>query len=193
MRTLLLADENVTVQRVIALTFAQQNIRVVSVADGQQAMEKMAAQKPDIVLAGTALPKVTGYDLARFMRSKPELRDVPVLLLTGAFETVDAARLSDSGANGVLEKPVEPTIVIGRVKELLGMKDDEKPAEPAGRLVTPVRPAPSSERSADHTGAPATPRVVTSIKTPPIEDPAMGGDYLDTLDAAFDTLDQHLS
>ena len=69
MRTLLLVDESITVQRVIALTFAEQDIQVVSVPDGREAMEKMAAQKPDIVLAGTSLPQVSGYDLAQFMRS----------------------------------------------------------------------------------------------------------------------------
>ena len=61
------------------------------------------------MLAGTTLPGVNGYDLARFMRGKTELQMVPVLLLAGAFETVDEARLASSGANGILEKPVEPT------------------------------------------------------------------------------------
>ena len=74
MRTLLLADDNITVQRVIALTFAEEPIRVVAVADGQQAMEQMAAERPDIVLAGTTLPQVSGYDLAQFMRGKPDCR-----------------------------------------------------------------------------------------------------------------------
>ena len=206
MRTLLLADESVTVQRVIALTFAEQPIRVVSVPDGQQAMEKMAAQRPDIVLAGTTLPQVSGYDLARFMRSKPDLKDVPVLLLMGAFEVVDDARLMESGANGVLEKPVEPNAVIGRVKELLGMKSDDDAAAPAGRLVTPAKTSPAETKVTVH-----TPRAVTSTKPTPsqlerlreqtaldqhkksVEDSAASGDYLDTLDSAFDTLDQHLS
>ena len=95
MRTLLLADDNITVQRVIALTFAgDKTIQVVTVADGQQAMEKMAALRPDIVLAGTTLPQISGYDLATFMRGKAELQRVPVLLLAGAFETVDEARLA---------------------------------------------------------------------------------------------------
>ena len=45
-----------------------------------------------------------------------------MLLLVGAFETVDEAKLAGSGANGIIEKPIEPTIVINRVKELLGLK-----------------------------------------------------------------------
>lgn len=213
MRTLLLADDSVTVQRVIALTFAEEPIRVVTVADGQQAMEKIAAQRPDIVLAGTTLPQVSGYDLARFMRSKAELRAVPVLLLSGAFETVDPARLTSSGANGVLEKPVEPTIVIGRVRELLGMKGDARPA--AGRMVTPAdAPASRGGEAAPERKmpVPVPPRAVTSTRGTPsrweqlrnqtglepntrsVEDASSRpDDYLDTLDAAFDTLDQQLS
>src|SRR5687767_166204 len=139
MRTLLLADDNVTVQRVIALTFAHEPVRVVTASDGHQAMDRMVMERPDIVLAGTTLPQVNGYELARFARSKAELKHVPVLLLSGAFETVDEAQLKSSGAAGVIEKPVEPTTVISRVKELLGLKTDGKGAAPAGgRLVTPA-------------------------------------------------------
>jgi CheY-like chemotaxis protein len=191
MRTLLLADDSITVQRVIALTFAGEPVNVVTVGDGQQAMEKIAAQRPDIILAGTTLPQVNGYDLARFVRNKPELKHIPVLLLSGAFETVDEARVVSSGANGVIEKPVEPTIVIGRVKELLGLKSAPTPA-PTGRMVTSAGPAPE-KRLDQKLPVPPPPRA-PAASTRPVEDSAMSADnYLDTLDAAFDTLDQHLS
>jgi CheY-like chemotaxis protein len=210
MRTLLLADESITVQRVIALTFAGEPIQVISVGDGQQAIEKMAAKRPDIVLAGTTLPTVNGYDLAKFMRGKTGLRDVPILLLAGAFETVDEAQLASSGANGIIEKPVEPTTVIGRVKELLGLKPEEKPAAPAGRTIT----SPGGAGAKDEKKLPVAtpPRAVTNTKGGPtkweqlrnqsglepntksVEDSSTrSDDYLDTLDAAFDTLDQQLS
>src|SRR5262249_54322558 len=138
MPTLLVADESVTVQRVIALTFADKGIRVVGVPDGKQAKEMMSANPPDIVLAGTTLPHTSGYELAQFIRGNQALKDVPVLLLSGAFEIVDDARFKSSGANGILEKPVEPTVVIGRVKELLGLKSDETPAPGTARLITPA-------------------------------------------------------
>ena len=206
MRTLLLADDSITVQRVIALTFADGPVRVVSVSDGQQAIERMAAQRPDIVLAGTTLPQVNGYDLAKFVRSNAELKHVPVLLLSGAFETVDEARLKSSGANGVIEKPVEPNAVINRVKELLGLKSDPAPAPAAGRLITSA--APPADRKP--LPAPTPPRAVTNtIGSPsrweqlrnqtlepharPVEDAAGRDHYMDSLDAAFDTLDQHLA
>src|SRR5215210_5438980 len=95
------------------------------------------------------------------MRSKTELKDVPVLLLTGAFETVDEARLAASGANGIIEKPVEPNHVISRVKELLGLKSAAKPATP-GRLITPGN-APAEKKLPK----PMPPRAVTSTRGTP--------------------------
>ena len=207
MRTLLLADDSITVQRVIALTFAEEPIQVVCVSDGRQAMEKMASQRPDIVLAGTTLPHVNGYELAAFIRGKPELQRVPVVLLTGAFETVDEAKVASSGASGVIEKPVEPSIVIKRVKELLGLKADSKPALGPGRLITPAD-VPGDKKLPVAT----PPRAVTSTRGTPsrweqlrnqsgldastrsVEDSSTrSNDYLESLDDAFDTLDRQLS
>src|SRR5918993_5049274 len=165
MRTLLLADDNITVQRVIALTFAHEPVRVVTASDGHQAMDRVVVDRPDIVLAGTTLPQVNGYELARFVKSKPESRHVPVLLLSGAFETIDEAQLKSSGANGVIEKPVEPTTVISRVKELLGIKSDGETAAPAaGRLVTPAGMTPDNRQAAP---LPTMPRMVTSTRPMP--------------------------
>ena len=207
MRTLLLADDSVTTQRVIALTFAEESFRVVTVSDGQQALDAMAAMRPDIVLASTTLPRITGYDLAQQMRGIPALRDVPVLLLSGAFESVDAARLKASDARGVIEKPLEPTAVISRVRELLGFKDT-RPAAPAGRLVTSAEGPADRKRPARSSPPPAPRAPVVSTwdelrKETGLEPDAHsveGGpvgsgreDYLDTLDAAFDSLDQHLA
>jgi len=203
MRTLLLADDNITVQRVIALTFAQEPVRIVTASDGHQAMDRVVVDRPDIVLAGTTLPHVNGYELSRFVKSKPESKDVPVLLLSGAFESIDEAQLVSSGANGVIEKPVEPTDVIRRVKELLGLKSrDAAPA--AGRLVTPATVA------AGQRAAPTLPRAVTTSRpmpsaarderrAPTSDENARpagastgGDDYLESLGDAFDTLDQQL-
>ena len=54
--TLLLADDSVTIQRVIELTFADEDIRVIAVGDGQQAIDRITADPPDIVLVDTSMP-----------------------------------------------------------------------------------------------------------------------------------------
>ena len=90
--TLLLADDSLTIQRVVALTFADQPVRVVVAKDGQDAINRMVKERPDVVLADTNMPCVDGYELARWVRDQPHLSTVPVLL-AGAHsdEATDAA------------------------------------------------------------------------------------------------------
>jgi CheY-like chemotaxis protein len=192
--TLLLADDSVTMQRVVELTFAEQGLKVVSVSDGQQAIDYITRQRPALTLVSVTLPKVNGFDVARFVRDHVESR-VPVLLLAGAFDNLDEAQVRASGASGVLVKPFEPAVVIKRVKELLGMKSEPPRATPtrspesSGRMLTssegPTRtPSPAPPSSG------AAPAAALEKPEPEHTD---GADYLDHLDAAFDSLDAQLA
>lgn len=116
---LLLADDSVTIQRVIALTFADEDVDVIAVGDGEQAIARVQTDRPDIVLADVGMPKRSGYDVAAFIKSHAALSHIPVLLLTSAFERIDEERLRQAGCEGVLVKPFEPRHVIARVRELL--------------------------------------------------------------------------
>jgi CheY-like chemotaxis protein len=129
--TLLVADDSVTIQRVVQLTFAAHQINVVGASDGQQALDYLASNRPDAVLVSATLARRDGFDVARYVRSDPRLRTVPVLLMAGAFDNVDEQRARDAGAAGVLIKPFEPAHVISRVKELLGLSVSTPRREPA--------------------------------------------------------------
>ena len=165
---LLLADDSVTIQRVIELTFADEDIQVTAVSDGEQAIQRLETAPPDIVLADIGMPGRNGYEVARFIKQSPRLAHIPVLLLTGAFEPVDQARASEAGCDGVLAKPFEPQLVIGRVKELLARWPAPSSAPPQGQWA----PGPIAETA---------PSVPAPADTPPISLDS----YFDRLDAAF--------
>src|SRR5215210_2682942 len=116
---LLLADDSVTIQRVIELTFADEDIDVIAVGDGKLAIDRVRSEKPDIVLADVGMPERDGYEVSAFVKHTPEFAHIPVLLLTGAFEPIDEARARSAGCDGVLVKPFEPQLVIHRVKDLI--------------------------------------------------------------------------
>jgi CheY-like chemotaxis protein len=137
-RTLLLADDSVTIQRVIELTFADEDIQVVAVSDGDEAIAILDKTPPDIVLADVGMPGRNGYEVARHVKDTPRLAHIPVVLLTGAFEPVDQAKAAAAGCDGVLAKPFEPQLVIGRVKELLA-----RPRQVAPSLDAPLSPPPT--------------------------------------------------
>jgi CheY-like chemotaxis protein len=141
MPRLLLADDSVTIQRVIELTFAEEGIEVVSVGDGEQALERLAAERFDVVLADVGMPGIDGFEVAAFVRRRPDLADMPVVLLTGAFDAVDQVRVNDVKASAVLAKPFEPQMVIAKVRELLG----GAPAPEAAPLSPPAATSGSAD------------------------------------------------
>jgi CheY-like chemotaxis protein len=171
--TLLLADDSVTIQRVIELTFADEDVDVVAVSDGDQAIARLDAAPPDIVLADIGMPGRNGYEVARYVKQSPRLSHIPVVLLTGAFEPVDQARAIEVGCDGVLAKPFEPQLVIGRVKELL--TSEPKKAQPAAAPVGGAAPAAAAE----------TPPSPETPAAPVGPEPADLDDYFDRLDVAF--------
>ena len=127
--TLLLADDSTTIQRVVELTFANEDIDVVTVGDGAQAIEVIQRDAPDIVLADVSMPGKDGYEVASFIRSDPARARIPVVLLTGAFEPLDESRCDAIGRHEVIVKPFEPREMIGKVRELLG-RPAETPSVP---------------------------------------------------------------
>jgi CheY-like chemotaxis protein len=129
-KKLLLADDSVTIQRVIELTFSGEDVQVLTASDGEEALTRIAADKPDIVLADIGMPKRSGYDVSAFVKGRPELSHIPVLLLAGAFEPVDDAKAKEVRCDGVLVKPFEPQQVIARVRQLIGGAKGS-PAQPA--------------------------------------------------------------
>jgi CheY-like chemotaxis protein len=158
-KTLLLADDSVTVQRVVELTFAHEDVRVVAVSDGRRAVQTLDADGADIVLVDVEVPEMDGYAVAAHMKKSSRLRDIPVILLAGALGSVDEERAKRIGCAGVLIKPFEPGALVSRVRELL-----DTGAEPAGSK-TGLRP-PRFQGG----GAPAPRRI--SLGTPePLEPP----------------------
>jgi CheY-like chemotaxis protein len=155
---LLLADDSVTIQRVVELTFSGEDVQVVTVGDGEQAIARIPIERPDIVLADIGMPKRSGYDVAAFVKGRPDLAHIPVLLLAGAFEPVDDARAQQVKCDGVLVKPFEPQQVVSRVRELVdGAKNGARqtanviamPAHQAAATVPAEEPARKSESKLD--------------------------------------------
>jgi len=119
-RKLLLADDSVTVQRVLQLTLAGEGLDIATVGDGQRAIEEIEREPPDLVLADLSMPLRDGYAVAEHVKHSPELVGLTrVVLLTGAFEPVDEVRAKRLGVDGVLAKPFEPRVAIELVRRLM--------------------------------------------------------------------------
>ena len=152
---LLLVDDSVTIRRVVELTFAGEDVNVVAVGDGREAMERIVSERPDIVLADGGPGEPDGYEVARFVKRHPALSHVPVVLLTGAFEPVDRVRAAECGCDGVLAKPFDLQSMVGVVRGLLHRPAGDASADAVPRVLVdtaPAAPAAAAAASASSDG-----------------------------------------
>lgn len=114
-KTLLLADDSVTIQKVVGITFANEDIELVTENNGDAALSRAREITPDIVLADVSMPGLNGYELCAAIRGEPLLAHIPVILLTGTFESYDEEKTRSVGANGHIAKPFEAQALVDLV------------------------------------------------------------------------------
>jgi CheY-like chemotaxis protein len=131
-RKLLLADDSVTIQKVVNLTFADEGIDVITVGDGDSAIQKIAEVSPDVVLADVHMPGLNGYQICERLRGNPSTADLPVVLLVGSFEPFDEAEAQRVGANAYLTKPFQSIRqLVSQVSDLMEIRSGQPASEPA--------------------------------------------------------------
>jgi CheY-like chemotaxis protein len=129
-RTILLADDSVTIQKVVELTFMEEDVEVVAVSSGAEAMEKLSEIEPDLVIADVHMPGPDGFEICRHV--KQESPSLPVLLLVGTFEAFNVEDVEACGADGYLKKPFDSQELMKQVEELLSTASQQA-APPANR------------------------------------------------------------
>jgi len=147
-KTLLLADDSVTIQKVVGISFANEDVRLITVDNGDDAIARAREARPDVILADVVMPGRSGYEVCEAVKSDPSLRHVPVLLLTGTFEAFDEERARSAGADGHITKPFEAQALVDHVNELLRRTPEAAPEAPAASAQAPAAAPATSEEDA---------------------------------------------
>jgi len=165
---ILVADDSMTIQKVVELTLSREEFVLVQARSGAEALQRAKEIRPDLILLDVLMPDKNGYEVCEALRAEPSLRQVPVILLTGTFEAFDKERAVAVGANDHVTKPFESQLLIGKIKQLLFARglDSAAPGRP--------QPAPATfsvpELSLESAGAPPpnAPRP-SELSTPSLE------------------------
>src|SRR5512138_99008 len=145
-KNLLLADDSITIQKVVGITFANEDFKVTSVDNGDDAIARARELRPDVILADVVMPRKNGYEVCEAVKADPALRHIPVLLLAGTFEAFDEARARSARADGHLSKPFESGALINKVKELVEGRAPAGAPAPAAAAARPAAPAAAPGR-----------------------------------------------
>ncbi|RMG05106.1 MAG: response regulator [Nitrospirae bacterium] len=130
----LVIDDSPTVRRLAEIVLSQSGYQVYTASDGDEGLEIARDVMPSIILVDFIMPKMNGYKLCKIIRSDPELKDIPLILITAKGEDVGQTFEEKFGVLHYFQKPFEPDDLVKKINEVLGVKEEraeeEKEAEP---------------------------------------------------------------
>ncbi|HEY5674360.1 MAG TPA: response regulator [Malonomonas sp.] len=181
-KKLLLADDSITIQKVIGIIFETEDYQLLVTDNGDDAFTKALEEFPDLVIADISMPGKDGFELCQAIKSDPRLSATSVMLLPGTFDHFDEQRAQSVGADGWLTKPFESQALLNKVAQLL----ETEPVRVAGAASAPAFAAVEAveEPTADF-ALPAYDEGLDAAAAAPVVDEAvLGLDEIDVDDAA---------
>jgi len=167
----LLADESVTIKKVIQLALQDFAVEVKAVPVGLDVLEVSKAFQPDLVFADILLQKRSGYDVCRDLKKDAQTAAIPVILMWSSFMELDAKQVDSCGADGRLEKPFEVEMLRKLVLDLVPRTRSQRLAtflEYPATIAAPLKAEVDAEKAQRQMAqAPSPP--VTQARTGPIE------------------------
>jgi CheY-like chemotaxis protein len=133
-------DDSATMREVVKIAFRRENFNVVTCSDVTSAINLFAQTVPDAIISDVIMPDKDGYELCKFVKQHAELRDKPVILMSGIVNQEVAEKAHEVKADELLRKPFHPQDLVARVKKLL---QKNTPAE----KVAPPETAPANPLS----------------------------------------------
>ncbi len=160
--TLLAVDDSVTMRKVLEITFAGENFKTILASSGQEALALAKAQRPNLVLLDHTLPDMSGYDLARELKSA--VPSVAILILSSKLAPYDKARGAATGVDDFMDKPFDTQKLLDKVGQVL--------SQPRAAAVAPQAVAPPASVLAAERARTQTLAYGTVAATQPAPSPA---------------------
>jgi CheY-like chemotaxis protein len=120
-KRILLVDDSNTVLMMHRMML-QEDYELIIARNGREGIEKTATSKPDLIFMDVVMPEMNGFEACKHLKSKPETRDIPVVMVTTRGEAVNVEAGYAAGCNDYVTKPFDPTELMTKLKNLLGEK-----------------------------------------------------------------------
>ncbi|MFC1855246.1 PleD family two-component system response regulator [Thermodesulfobacteriota bacterium] len=123
-KKLLVADDSLTIQKVIELIFENdQGVELINVSNGEEAIAKAKEISPDLILLDADMPDKSGYEVSKEITADPNLKDVPVILMISKYKEVNESDISAAGAADHIVKPFGGEDLVNKVNAIVGVSE----------------------------------------------------------------------
>lgn len=123
--TILIVEDEEDIQQLVGYNLVKAGFQVDYADSGEQALERVNGQRPDLILLDVMLPGLDGLEICRILRRDKNTNDIPIIMLTAKGEETDVVDGLDLGADDYITKPFSPKVLISRVKAVLRRKVKE--------------------------------------------------------------------
>ena len=120
-KKILLVDDEPDLAQLVSLRLQAAGYEVRVAYDGQQAMDEVKKNRPDLIILDLMLPKIDGYKVCRLLKFDERTRAVPILIFTARAQADDLTLATECGANAYLTKPFDAATLLAKLAELLGV------------------------------------------------------------------------
>lgn len=120
--TVLIVDDNVQNVELLQAFLESLPVKLITAYDGVEALDKVAEHQPDLILLDVMMPRMSGFQVCRKLKTDPATRDIQILMVTALNELGDIEQASDCGTDDFVSKPVNKFELLTRVKSLLRVR-----------------------------------------------------------------------
>ena len=117
---ILVVDDEVYIVHILDFSLGVEGYDVMTAFDGEQALAKVAQDKPDLIVLDIMMPKLDGYETCKRLKSDAATRDIPIILLSAKGRNVDQKVGFEVGADDYITKPFSPRKLVDRINSILG-------------------------------------------------------------------------
>lgn len=118
-KKILIVDDEPNLVKILESRLKSNGYEVISAFDGQQGLDRVRQDKPDLVILDLMLPQLHGYEVCKQLRADTVHKDIPIVMLTASGKAADIQEGLLHGANAYIAKPFQPEALLGIIKALI--------------------------------------------------------------------------
>ncbi len=121
-KTALIVEDSKALANMLSFLFMSRGIEVITAMNGAKAMEQIKESVPDIIITDLMMPEMDGFELCKVLKKDPELKHIPLIVVSALSSAKNKEQLLSLGADDYLQKPFEPAELVARAEKALNGK-----------------------------------------------------------------------
>lgn len=140
-KKVLIADDEPDILEIISYNLIKEGYEILTAKNGIEALERISSFKPDLVILDIMMPKMSGVEVCKIVRSKPEYNDTLIIFLTALSDESSQIKGLETGADDYVSKPISPNVLVSRVNAIFRRlnKEESKSIKQGNMVIDPER------------------------------------------------------